>query len=102
MDELREGTAQSIEGQTAQARSLKEWIRSKSADQLKGLKEFVLAVEQFLHRKFPPQHGGASALNDGPRQGHADQQLLLDQLTSLALLLFLVQQRKRHSRLWTF
>ena len=40
--------------------------------QLKGLKEFVLSVEQFIHGKFPPQQGGASAPSDSLRLGYTD------------------------------
>ena len=69
VDELREETTQSIEGQD---RNLKEWTRSKIttvATQLKGLREFAIAVEQLIHKKFPPQESGASALGYSLSQG---------------------------------
>ena len=62
VDELQDEMSQSIEGQD---RDLKEWTRSKITNvtaQLKGLREFAIAVEQFVHKKFLPQESGASAL----------------------------------------
>ena len=72
--------------------------RSKIADattQLKGLREFVLAVEQFIHRKLPLQHGGVSAPDYSPRQGHTDQTASLGPTHATSSLLLLVRQRKR-------
>ena len=71
VDELREEMSQAIDGQE---KDLREWARDKIAKlnaQPSGLREFVTAFEQFIHKRFPSQESRASAPSHSPSQGCA-------------------------------
>ena len=72
VEELREWMAQSIESQSAQAgreKNVNEGRFSEVKAQLKGLRRYVVGVEEVIQTKFPPRRGGTAAFTDSPIQG---------------------------------